>query len=465
MAAVIAVVLVASACGASEDAAEDEPDGGDTTQVEAQAEGSFGDLTDLCGDGDVRVQEDQQGVDNGKLNIGVATDRASDLRPGLNREVWDSSVAFAEWCNEQGGIGGLEINLVELSAALLNVEAAMTTACNDVFAMVGGGLAQDNLQFSGNDGSDFHRCGMIDLPAFTASGEKSGSNGLVQVISNTPDTELNSVYRVHQQLHPEEAESAVIVYGELPTMETVRDKYAAALTDVGIEVVGTVSYAMAGVAAWVPYAREVMATGARTLTYVGEPENLANLLARLHEQGWDGIPVLNSNTYDEQLFGAGTDGPEGALVRMPAHPFEEADEWPATQQYLDEVTGRVPDARTSLLGIQSWSSWLLFVTAANRCAAANDGLLDRTCILEEAATEEDWTGGGLHAPQDLGPHDEISVSPCTAVMIVRDGEFERLHPEIGGEGDEDGDGFYCPEGGVTEIEGADNGVVDPSRLI
>ena len=50
------------------------------------------------------------------------------------------------------------------------------------------------------------------------------------------------------------------------------------------------------------------------------------------------------------------------------------------------------------------------------------------------------------------------------LLVVEDGEFERLYPEVGGEGD-DGDGFHCPEDGVTQVTGTNAGVVDPDRPI
>ena len=50
------------------------------------------------------------------------------------------------------------------------------------------------------------------------------------------------------------------------------------------------------------------------------------------------------------------------------------------------------------------------------------------------------------------------------LLIVKDGEFVRLFPEVGGE-DDDGDGFHCPENGVTTTTGTDAGVVDPDRPI
>jgi hypothetical protein len=50
------------------------------------------------------------------------------------------------------------------------------------------------------------------------------------------------------------------------------------------------------------------------------------------------------------------------------------------------------------------------------------------------------------------------------LLIVEDGQFRRLYPEVGGEGD-DGDGFHCPPEGVTPTEGTNAGVVDPDRPI
>ena len=45
----------------------------------------------------------------------------------------------------------------------------------------------------------------------------------------------------------------------------------------------------------------------------------------------------------------------------------------------------MPDGITGPMGIQSLSAWLLFATAANACGEQNDGVLDRACILEQAA--------------------------------------------------------------------------------
>ena len=463
---VVCLALLAAACGAS----GEDPEGAESPATTAAAnaggdDAAFGDLDELCGPGDFTVAADEAGARGAdQLRIGIATDRASTVRPGLNKEMWDASVAFVDWCNEQGGVGGLQIDPVELSGALFDVEAAMTTACSQVFAMVGGGFAQDDLVFSGKDGSDFHRCGMIDIPAYAVSPDKADSNGQVQPVPNPGTTMANTWIRDFAELFPEAARSAVVVYGELPSLEQIKDAYVTMLDELEIPVVDTLPYQVVGMSDWTPLARRVMDSGATTMLFVGEPANATALTASLTQQGWEGRPLFETNMYDQQLFAQGAEAVEGSVIRLTSNPLEEAERWPATQKYL-ELLERVDDAKVGLLGLQSISAWLLFVTAANACGAANDGVLDRTCILEQAAEQEDWTGGGLHGPTDPAPHGEAVTSSCGMLVIARDGRFERLFPELGGEGDDVG-GFHCPDNGVSRIPDNDGkAVVDPDRPI
>lgn len=465
---IAATALLAGACGASgSDSKGSDGEGSTTTAASggnSASNASFGDLTGaLCGKGDFTIDPTQAGTGADKLYIGVANDRSAEIRPGLNKVMYDASVAFAGWCNDQGGIGGLPIEIVDLDAALFNVEAAMTTACNETFAMVGGGLAQDALEFSGKDGSDFHKCGMIDIPGFAVSSEKADSNGQVQPIPNPGNSVANTWFRDFNTLYPENNNWAV-VWGELPSLELTKTKYQAAVADVPpLTDVGAQNYPVVGVTDWTPYAQKLIESKASTFTYVGEVENLTAYLKSARQQGWDGVPLLETNMYDTKLLAAGADT-EGTIVRMQLHPLEEASEWPAIQKYIDINKQYVDGGEVGALGIQSTSAWLLFTTAANACAKANKGVLDRTCILEQAAAVKDWTGGGLHAPQDPGPYDKIVSSPCSMLLVVKDGKFVRKFPEIGGTDDTTA-GFHCPKDGVTTLPGATVGKVDPDRPI
>lgn len=467
LAVLLAASLVAAGCGASgdsEEGHEEEPQGSTTTEPTGEP-GAYGDLTGVCGPGDYRVADGEPGQSGDELRLGVAVDRTSSLRPGLNKETWDAALAFTGWCNDQGGLGGLKLVPVELEGALFEVESAMTKACSEVFAMVGGGFAQDNLEFSGKEASDFHLCGMIDIPGFAVSPEKSDSNGQVQPLPNPGTSVSNTWIRDYAELEPEASEKVALAYGELPALELTKDKYLAALDEVGLEVVGTFGYPPTGMTDWTPLAQRVIESGATTLMWVGEPSYLANMLAKLGEQNWEGTPLLETNMYDPLLFSLGDQVPEGAVIRLAIHPVEEADRWPAVQQYLDTLEEYVDGYKTGLLGMQGTSAWLLFAVAANACAEQNDGVLERTCILEQAAAIDEWTGGGLHGPTDPSPHDEAEAARCEMLVVVRDGGFHRLYPKLGSK-DDDVDGFHCREDGTTKVPShAGKGKVDPNRPI
>lgn len=459
---VCVLAMVATACGASGDegASEEENESTQTTEAGGGSD-SFGDLDSPCGEGEATVAEGE-GPGTDKLFVGVANDRSAEIRPGLNKEFWDTAQAFATWCNDQGGIQGLPIELVDLDGQVVNVEAAMTTACTGVFAMVGGGFAQDQLEFSGKEGSDFHQCGLIDIPAFAVSIDKSLSNGKVEPIPNPANKISTQWVRDLMKVYPDETEKMSIVVGELPSMLTVKTQFEAAAEAEGLELGDSISYPVTGADDWGPYADRVIESGATSVYWIGEPSNAASLQAKLAEKDWDGIVLHQTNAYDAVLFSAGDGSAEMAVLRTAFHPFEEREDWPAIDQYLTMMES-VDGAKIAALGLQAMSSWLLFAVAADECATQNDGVIDRTCVLEQAAAQDDWTAGGLHVPTDPGG---AEPPECGLLLAVEGDEFVRRWPEIGGEGD-DLDGFSCPEDSVVDVDISDlgEGNVDPDRPI
>lgn len=460
------VALLAASCSANDqdNAATESTDVKDSENSATLAKDSFGDMESPCGDGEFSVEADQAAGTPDVLRIGVANDRTSQIYPGLNVEVWDASNAFVAWCNDQGGIGGLPIEILDLDSNLLEVEAAMTSACNAVFMMVGGGFVQDNLEFSGKPDSDFHQCGLADIPAFTVSREKADSNGQVQPIPRPSDEISSARMQIYKALEPTKAKSMAEVSGNVPSMETLRNQALATMEEEGIEVAGVFDYPVTGLVDWTPLAQQVIDSGARSMHFVGEPRFLANLVTSLREQGWDGDVLTETNAYDQTFVdSAGVANAEGTIIRSVFHPFEEADQWPAVKQYVDIVTENVNEPKLAVLGMQSFSAWLLFATAANDCADQNEGTLTRACVLEAAATVDQWTAGGLHAPSDPGPEGGTPGECEMVITVTGDGQFERLTPELGSEDDDD-NGFTCFENSLVPVpDNAGSGVKDPDQ--
>ncbi len=469
VAVLVALITLAGACSAKngDDSASEDESSASEESAEKDSASDFGTLDGPCGDGDYTVDADEAGIGADKLYLAAANDRSATIRSGLNKELWDTSVAFTEWCNSVGGIGGLEIELIDMDGQLFEVESAMVNTCNDAFMMVGGGLVQDQLEFTDKPESDFHLCGMADIPGFAVSPEKADSNGQIQAIPHPSDEITASQVIALKEVHPEAAEKMAEVWGDLPSMEAIKNQSVAIMEEQGIENVGVFSYPITGLEDWTPLAQQIISSDAGSFHFVGEPTNLGNLVSKLREQGWEGVPVVETNSYDPVYLESTTpsSAAEGSFIRSVFHPFEEASQWPAVQQYLDLLEEAVPEHKErALLGLQGFSAWLLFAEAANDCAAGNDNELTRDCVLFAADDINAWTGGGLHSEMDPGG---VGATPpaCELQLGVVDGEFVRVFPELGSD-DDDGDGFNCPDDAEVSVPANEGlGVVDPDRAI
>ena len=443
----IVAVLVASACGAKgADEAAEKDQATKTTEATTDgttaAEGStakFGTLDSPCGKGDTTatIKADEAGAGTDKLYIGVGNDREG-LRPGLLKELWDGANAFVNWCNEQGGINGLLLEAVDLNGEVIKVEDAMTKACTGVFAIVGGGWAQDNFIFSGRDGSDFHKCKMIAFPGFAVSTDFSEGTDQVQALPNPAYDKPASAMTAIAELYPDEVKKFGVVFGNLPSLVQNKDQIVGVAKQLdGYEGFQEISYDIIS-QDWAVVAQQVIDKDIQAISFVGEPPNMSKFSQALRDQGFEGVISADANQYDERLLEAsGPAAVEGIVIRIAAHPFEEADKWPATGQLVKVLDDTVPDWTRAGLAVQSFSSALLFATAAKKCA--DEGEISRACVLQAGLDTHEWDAGGLHAVSDPGAN---AAPDCAMLVTVKGGQYERLFPELGSDED-NGEGFYC----------------------
>jgi ABC-type branched-subunit amino acid transport system substrate-binding protein len=471
--ALAALVTVAVGCSnredgdtapsATEPATTQAPAGSEAPMAtDAPAGAMFGDLPSPCGPatdaGVPTIADGQNGGDT--LKLGTANDHGYEGAPGLTVEMLDAAKAFAGWCNAQGGIRGLPIEVVDLDGKLFNVPPAMEQACSEVFAMVGGGWVFDDQMFP-----RFHECGMISFAGYTVSATAAMANGKVQPIPNPIDVKPASWLIWAKNTYPEAVTNTAILYGDFLTTKMVADSLKASMEALGgFEVTQMIPYAPAGEANWVPFAQQLKDNNITAMSFVGEPGNLILLYKAMREVGYVPELVLNdANFYSESMVAEGNaESNEGFRVRTAYAPFEEADRYPALQQYLDNMAEYNPSGRVAGLGLQATSAYLLFAVAANNCLDANNNVLERECVLAEGRKITSWTGGGLHT--ETNPAEALPPE-CGLIMGVEDGKWTRIFPEIGS-ADDNGNGWHCDSPGTVAITGDFGDTtagVDPTR--
>jgi hypothetical protein len=423
IAALLALGLLASACTRSDSDGEengsaadappsDEPDTvGDPASRLDQA--AFGDLENVCGPGEGGAAE-ETGLTEDEIRLGTFSDKGSADRPGLNEELYDAAVAFAEWCNEHGGIQGRNVVIDDLDARLFDYGQRIAEACQRDFALVGGGAVFDNQAID-----ERIECGLPNIPAFLVTPAARQADLQVQPIPNPIQEFQVGIYRRLLDRDPDATNFGILWpdLGEGPA--AVRGQVIEAVERIGYDVVFDEQFRVIGETAWRGYVQQMRAADVQTFEVIGEPVTMVNLQQAMQTEGWypDHI-ALSSNYYDERYAAEGASSvSDTTYIRLAFPPFTMADEIPAMADYLELMEAYNPDGKVAHLGAQGVSAFLLFATAANACGSD----LSRECILEEAAAVTGWTAGGLHAPHEPG---EPAVPECSLLVHVTPDGFE-----------------------------------------
>ena len=459
LAVLVVLGLLAAACSRSDDApeeaeetpAEGEGDGGGSdggTGGEGLDGGAFGDLGTVCQDGDASGATDV-GVTDDQITVGTVTDKGFTVRAGLTKEMYDTAVAFANWCNEQGGINGRELVVSDRDAKGPEYNLRIGEACGEDFALVGGGAVFDNA-----DGTARVDCGLPNIPGYVVTPQARASDLQVQPLPN-PIGELPvQQYTRMLELHPE-ATNFGVLWVDFNGVATVHDQIIEGVEALGFDVVYDEVYAPIGETGWRNFVQQMRDADVQTFELIGEPENYSDLLNAMESEGWyPEVIVEQPNMYEARIEeeAAGSAG-QNIYVRTTFPTFDMADENQAVADYLQlmEDYGEGDARFPAMLGMQALSSYLLFAQAATECGSE----LTRACLVETAMGVDEWTAGGLHAPTNPGNRE---ASRCGILIHFAEGGY--VYDE---EATAPTEGIYnCDEGNVGILTG-DYGVEPPEE--
>lgn len=391
---VLAGALVLSACGRSDSessATTTTASGGASSPTASSAD--FGTLEDVCQPGNGGGAT-APGVTSDTIKVATFSDTGSTVRPGLTQELFDAADVFSEWCNDHGGINGRKIEVLEEDAALFDVPARVTHACQqDAFFIVGGGAAFDDTGEQAR-----LKCMLPSVPAYVATPTARGADLVVQPIPN-PNTGMGyGQFRWLAKEFPKSVEHLGVLTAQTPTTEIISAQTQEAAEALGFETVYSDKYPAIGNASYTPYVSAMKDKGVRGLIFTGEPATLAAIEQTMQELDYRPDWIAGAaNLYDAQLVEIGGSAVSDTYIVTTFPPFETASENPALRQYLDLFEEYRPDGKSNaLLGAQGFSGWLLFAQAAKECGAD----LTRRCVWDNLQKVHSWTGGGLHAETD-----------------------------------------------------------------
>ncbi|QXC61389.1 ABC transporter substrate-binding protein [Aquihabitans sp. G128] len=354
--------------------------------------GDFGSLKEVCGPGDAKGATDQ-GVTDDSIEVGTISDAGFVGRPGLNQEMFDAAKVFSEWCNAAGGINGREIKVDELDAKLTEYKQRITEGCQKDFFLVGGGGVFDN---TGQD--ERLKCLLPEVPAYQVTPEARGAELAVAPLPSALDEVPVGVYQYLGKKFPDATDHVGFLTGNVPATVVTDKQNQEGVKSLGWKVAYQAQYNSLGESSWTPFAQAFKSKKLKGVVYTGEPENAAKLLQAIDDIGYKlDFFVVGANHLDQNFIDVGGSAIHDVYMASAVVPPFEQDQNPATKQYHDLFAKYAPKGKVdALLGVNSFSAFLLFATAAKECGSD----VTRKCVYDNLAKVKEWDGGGLHAVTD-----------------------------------------------------------------
>jgi hypothetical protein len=363
------------------------------TGVNSETNPDFGTLKNVCGPNKTgkTLTSTDRGVTANSIKITTISDPGFVGRPGLNQELFDASTVFTKWCNALGGINGRKIIDNQRDAAIVNYKAKVLEGCQTDFSMVGGGGVFDDTGQQAR-----LNCLLPDLPGYVVSPQARGADLLVQALPNALDNINIGGSRYVTATFPGTTSQVGYLTANVPSTVVVQRQFEEGGQQIGWKTVYSQQYNATGETSWVPFAQAMKTKNVQGLVFVGEAANLAKL-----EQAFQSLSYypkwisVSANFYDKQLIALGGGALKSTYVQVLNVPFFDAAKSPAMTKYLSLFQTYLPHGKAqAVLGVDSFSAWLLFANAATKCGAD----LTRKCMYNNAASVSMWDGGGLTAP-------------------------------------------------------------------
>lgn len=360
--------------------------------------------------------QNQTGITDDTITLANVADISGPV-PGIFESAQQATRAYIEYFNSTGDICGrkLSVQLLDSRADAGADQQAYTKACDEAFAAVGSMGAFD----SGGAGTA-QSCGLPDIRSTTTTPERRDCATCFAAQSVDPSQVNGAMPRWFAEKFPDAAQHAAVVYinagAAAVNAQFFKNAYAKAGWKVdyfqGIDV-AEFNYA--------PYVQQMKDKGIKLVTYTGPYQNTAKLLDAMQQQGFKPDAFVQDSTiYDARFVEEAGDNGNGVYAWSTTALFDNTaiKEMALYRAWLDQVK---PGATPNFFGLYAWSAARLFVEQA----VALGGKLDRANLVNAMKGVKDWTGNGLHVPQQVGAK---TTATCGAVFQLNGGAWSQVSP-------------------------------------
>ena len=386
------------------------------------------------------------GGNGGATDIGVTKDSitiasvadVSGVQPGLFKSAWQATTALAAFVNNAGGVYGRALKPLLLDSKADDVanKAAVTEACDKAFAMVGSMSA-----FDGGGAQKGEECGIPDISAITVNASRSLATNVYPAYPVSPNFYAAGKSNWVKKTFAEATQHAAFIMLNAGVSKTNGRQRIDALTKIGFKFVYTAEVQVLE-ANYTPFVEDMKKKGVEYIGMLADYQSIVRLQKAMKQQSW--FPLFrdwDSVAYSSNYLSAGA-AVEGSYVFLNTSLFEEClKDCQQTNPEMFEYElwlGRVaPTARPDYFGLYAWSAGRLFVKAITDMGPK----LTRKGLLAQLKTIHSWNDFGLHAAHDIGNKRE---SPCFLYMKVQGGVFKRYYPKSG---------WDCTSGGLIAAHG------------
>jgi ABC-type branched-subunit amino acid transport system substrate-binding protein len=370
------------------------------------------------------------GVTGTELTIAIASD-VTGVQAGLFKSTWQAMNGLAAMVNSQGGLYGrrLKVLYLDTKADATANQAAVRSACDRAFALVGSMSAFDN------GGAEVgEKCGIPDVSAIPVNGARSLANNVYAANPIRPDKfAIGTGNYIKSKYGSDVIRNAAMLYLNAGVTKANALQRRRAYESVGFDFSKYFQQVEVLEPNYNSFVQTMKDKGIRYVNMVANYQSIQKLLKAMDQVEWHPTVMdWDSVAYSQNFLTVGP-AANNSLVFLNTAIYEELSSNPEMQLYNTWLNRVAPGAKPDFFGFYAWSAGRLFLKVHEMVGPK----ITRKAFFSKIKTIHSWDGYGLHAAHDIG---NKLQSPCFMYLQIVNEKFVRKDPA--------GRGMICNQGGI-----------------